>query len=159
QIINGTNYALVLNSGNYTQSSVTLNFTQKMLITGNAVLYVPGDFNMFGSSGLIIAPGASLKLYVGGANGRVNGQTMINGTRFATNFVYYGLPGNTNISLSGGTAFTGLIYAPRARLYVSGDTVICGATVTESVLASLGLALHYDESLAGFGVTTPYVVS
>ncbi len=138
---------------------VKLNLNKKIMVTGNAVLYVAGDFNMSGSSAIIIAPGASLKLYVAGANGSLSGQGVMNGTGFATNFVYYGMAGNTNVVLSGGTAFTGLIYAPRARLNVSGYSVICGATVTDSVSASLGFAFHYDESLAGFGATTPYVVS
>jgi hypothetical protein len=62
--------------------------------------------------------------------------------------------------LSGASGFTGLIYAPQARLTLSGaGTVICGATISDTVSASGSFTFHYDESLGGFGATTPYVVS
>ncbi len=83
----------------------------------------------------------------------------MNGTGFATNFVYYGLPGNLNVNLSGGTAFTGLIYAPEARLTLSGGSVVYGASISESVFGSGGFSFHYDESLGSFGTVTPYVVT
>ena len=155
-----TNYTYVLNQNvNYQISSINLVGKQKIMVTTQAVLYVTGNLSMSGQSAIIIAPGASLTLYVGGPSASLSGQGVMNGTGFATNFVYYGLPGNTSVSLSGGSGFTGIIYAPEATLNVSGGSLISGATISGSVSASGGFNFHYDESLANFGNGGSFIIT
>jgi hypothetical protein len=157
--VGGTNYAYVLDNGNYQLGNMSLAGQNKVMVTGRAVLYLTGSLNMSGQSAFIIAPGASLKLYVAGATGSLSGQGVMNGTGFATNFVYYGMTNNTRVDLSGGSGFTGIIYAPRAALNVSGGSVIYGATISDTVKASGGFNFHYDESLASYANGGNFIVT
>jgi hypothetical protein len=158
-IVGGTNYAYVLDGGNYQLGSMSLGGVNKVMVTGKSVLYVTGNLNMSGQAAFIIAPGASLKLYVAGARGNLTGQGVMNQTGFATNFVYYGLPTNTRVDLTGGSGFTGIIYAPQAALNVSGGSILHGATISDTVSATGGFKFHYDESLASFDNGGNFIVT
>src|SRR3954462_11638836 len=60
--VTSATYAYALGTGNYQMSSLNMS-GGTMIVTGDAVLYVTGDVSMTGLAQLIIAPGASLKLY------------------------------------------------------------------------------------------------
>ncbi|HKI69263.1 MAG TPA: hypothetical protein VKA67_06730, partial [Verrucomicrobiae bacterium] len=144
--INGTNYDYVLdglNGGLYQLSSLK----GTVYVTGgNNTLYVTGDatFNT-----IIVAPGASVQIYVAGAN-TVIGQVNNSGRPEALQ--YYGLPSNTSIALNGNGQFVGTIYAPNATFTANGggsNTLdIMGGVVVNAVNSLNGhIHLHYDESL------------
>ena len=151
--VGGTNYNFVLSSSDYSMSSFSLsgNANNRMLVTGNARLYVTGNVSLSGSSSIVIAPGARLQLYVAGASAALGGNGVVNGSASATNFSYYGLPSNTSVSFSGNAAFTGTIYAPNAALSLGGggnntyDFV--GASVSNTVQMNGHFNFHYDELL------------
>ena len=148
----GTNYAYVIGSGNYKLSQFMLNMSQKAIVTGNAVLYVTDNMNVSGAAQIIVAPGASLKLYNGAASGSISGNGVANQTGSAANFTYYGLPTNTRLDMSGTSGFIGVIYAPNADLTMSGGTTssfvdFTGASVSKTVTMSGARSFHYDESL------------
>jgi len=155
----GTNYTYVLGSGKYQANSINMNSHDTMLVTGNAVLYVTGNLSMTAQSQIIIAQGGSLKLYVAGTSGSLAGQGVANGTGNATNFIYYGMPNNTSVTLNGGSGFTGIIYAPRAALNVAGGSTIYGSTVSSTVSAAGGFNFHYDESLANYAGGAAFIVT
>ena len=152
-IVGGTNYNYVLSSTDYKMSSFSMSGSanNRMLITGNARLYVTGNVSLSGSSSIVIAPGASLKLYVAGASTSLGGKGIVNGSASATNFAYYGMPSNTSVSFSGNAAFTGTIYAPSAALSLGGggSTVydFVGASVSNTVTMNGHFKFHYDEML------------
>ncbi len=145
-----TRYALVLGSGNYMNNSVSLNGNQAAYVQGDAVWYVPGDFSLGGNAQLIIAPGASLQLYVGGAaDFRGNGVANVNES--ALSFQFWGMPTCTSVSLNGNGEFTGTMYAPNATLYGrgGGSDVMdhSGAAVMSAVEFNGHYSFHYDELL------------
>src|SRR5207244_9977712 len=78
----GTNYDWVVGPGNNQLGSVNISVGKKMIVTGDATLYVSGSFNTSGSTAsgnpgyVYIAPGASLKLYIGGT-GSISGAGVI----------------------------------------------------------------------------------
>jgi hypothetical protein len=115
------------------------------------VLYVTGDVSMTGLAQLIIAPGASLKLYVGGTTAHFAGNGILNQSGDTTKFSYYGLPNNTNLDLSGNAAFTGTFYAPNANMALNGGGNdiydLIGASVTKTVSMHGHFKFHYDEKL------------
>jgi hypothetical protein len=80
----------------------------------------------------------------------------------ATNFMYYGLPGNTDIKLAGNASFTGTIYAPEANLSLNGGgndtTDFIGASVTATATLDGHFNFHYDESLSKSGPTSSYAI-
>jgi hypothetical protein len=157
------NYNYVLRTGNYQMYSVTMSGDETMIVLGDAVLYVEGNFSMTGKSRLIIAPGASLKLYVGGPSAKFAGNGIMNENADATKFSYFGLPSNTELAFSGNASLTGSIYAPNADFTLNGggndvyDFV--GASVTRSVAMHGHFNFHYDEALGRKGGRTLYRVA
>ncbi len=133
-------------------------------VKGNATLYVTGSFTMQQINGqIIIEQNASLKLYVGGPT-TVLGQINVTppGAN-ATTFQYYGLPGNTSITMGGNGTFVGSIYAPEAALTLNGGGALpfdySGAMVVQSLVSNGHFDLHYDENLKRIGPVTGFVVS
>lgn len=162
--VGGTNYAYVLGGATYQMNSLSLSGNNAMLITGNAVLYVVGDVDISGNGGVIIAPGASLTLYVGGTTTKVTGSGIINEGGNAMNFQYWGLPSNKNIELGGNAGFTGTIYAPSANLQLNGggsSTVsdFIGASISKTAKLNGNFNFHYDESLKRIGPFRGYVAT
>lgn len=160
--VDGTNYTYTLGTGNYEILRMQLSGHEKMIVTGDAVLYVKEDVNMSGGSYIYIAPGASLKMYVTRQTS-ISGQGIANATGQAINFQYYGLPTNHQIDITGNAGFTGVIYAPQADLKLSGggnDTEdFIGASVTKSAEVAGHYRFHYDESLGTFGPFRGYTIT
>ena len=140
-MVGGTLYTYVLGNGNYL--SPTLG--NKVIVTGNAVLYVTGDIKFTGSDSLEIQPGASLTIYAGGASSQLT--AIMNSNTTARSFVYLGLPSNTSLSISGNSALTCAIYAPEADISLKGGTQVYGSIVARSAVMTGISAFHYDESL------------
>ena len=156
-------YAHILDDGNYQLSSVSMSGNEKMLIRGEATLYVTGDVSVTGNAQIIILPGGSLRLFVAGANADLSGNGVMNQNDDATKFSYYGLPTNTSLRMTGNAAFTGSIYAPNADFHLGGggaDIYDCvGATVTKTVQMNGHFNFHYDERLGRTGGFSRYRVA
>lgn len=156
-------YDYVLRTGNYQMFSLTMSGDESMIILGDAVLYIEGNFSMTGKSQLTIAQGGSLKLYVGGSSTKFAGNGIVNETSDASKFSYFGLPSNTSLAMSGNASFTGTIYAPNADFSLNGggndiyDFV--GASVTRSVAMHGHFNFHYDEALGRKGGRPLYRVA
>jgi hypothetical protein len=156
-------YNNVLIADRYQVENLTMAGSQKMLVLGtNVTLYITGNFSMSGSSEVIIAPGASLKLYIGGSTS-LSGNGIFNYTLDASKFMYYGLPSNTSISISGNAAFTGVIYAPSANVTLNGGGVtnydVVGAIVANTCTMNGNFEFHYDERLGRSQVLAKYTVA
>jgi len=146
----GTNYNWVVNPGNNQLSSVSVTSGKKMIVTGDATLYVNGNFNTSGTGYVYVAPGASLKLYITGT-GSVSGTGIINGSGYAKNFSVFGLPTCTAFSYSGSSAFIGTVYAPSADFSFSGSAGAFGSFTANTLKISGGAHVAYDKSLNAKG--------
>jgi hypothetical protein len=151
---NGTNFLL---TGTYVMDSVNINSASKpMIVTGNAVLWVKGNFVVSGvapNAGYVfIAPGASLKLYVAGTTTSISGGGIVNGTGLPSNFSYYGLPTNKSVNYSGSANFVGTINAPQAAFNISGGSSVFGAVICDSFSSSGGSSVHYDQAAGSKGI-------
>jgi len=171
--VGGTNYNFVLNGGRY-EVIGSQGLTGNVLVQGNAILYVPygSSLSFSGSDKITIAPGASLKLFVGCATASWSGNAAIVNQNLsipathdvgALHFQYYGLPTNTQLNMTGNAAFTGVIYAPSANLKLGGGGNnhydLVGSTVTQTVTMNGHMNFHYDEALKDWGPDLGYVVS
>jgi len=169
----GTNYNFVLGNGSY-QVIGSGGFKGNVLVQGNAVLYVPSgsSLSFSGQDKIVIAPGATLKLFVGCTTASWSGQASIvneniskpaTGDVGALHFQYYGLPTNTQLDMTGNASFTGAIYAPSANLKLGGggsnDYDLVGSTVTKTVTMNGHMNFHYDEALKDKGPALGYVVT
>src|ERR1044071_1363779 len=113
-------------------------------------LWVQNSVN-FPSSGQIMIPsGNSLSMYVSAGNANIGGNGVINLTGLSSAFQYYGLPMNTNFTLSANAAFVGLIYAPEAIFTLGGggnNTYdFLGASITKAVKMNGHFNFHFDEA-------------
>jgi hypothetical protein len=137
----GSNYTYVLNGYHY-QTNV---LNGSLYVAADAVLYVTGDANI---TNLDIASGASLKLYVGGGNTTLH-QVDVE-SKLPADFQYYGLPGNSNITIIGHDKLIGTIYAPNAT-FQAGEGLsafeISGAIIVDSIDMHSDFRLHFDASL------------
>jgi len=147
----------IVGNGNYLfTGDLALNSGEVLLVSGNAKLYVTGNFTMKASganSSAINIPGnASLKLYVGGQTTTLQ-QVNVNGNSFQ--FMCFGLTNNTSISWIGNAIYSGEVYAPEATLsFGSGGNSPMdfeGACVAQSIAINGHLSIHYDEDLKRTG--------
>lgn len=159
--VGGTSYDYVVSSGNYKVSSLSMSSKDKLIVTGDATLWLPNGFDMSGQSQIEIAAGASLKVYAG-TSGSIGGNGIVNAND-ASKFIFYGLPSMTTLSFSGNAAFTGAIYAPNAAFSMNGggnntyDFV--GASVTKTVTMNGHFNFHYDEALKNLGPGRGFVLT
>jgi hypothetical protein len=157
------NYAHYLNGGKYQMAVLTLTGSQIMYVAGDSLLWVTVTINISGNAKIVIAPGASLKLYMSGVDTYLGGNGVANETGSAFNFQYYGLPSNTSVVMGGNTSFTGTIYAPGADFSLGGggsDTYdFVGGSVTKTVQMNGHFRFHYDEALEPFGARRGYVIT
>ena len=152
-------YNYILDSQNYKLTSIG----GKVLVKGNAILYVTDSVQFTGNDSILILPGASLKMYVGASTARISGNGVINNGGNATNFYYFGLTNNTDLDFGGNAAFTGVIYAPQADFHLagSGNTTtndFIGASVTKTVHMNGHFNFHYDEALQRHGPSRGFII-
>jgi hypothetical protein len=139
---------MTLGNGSYSLNSFSgTGKGTPLIVSGRAVLYVPGNFSLGGGAEILIEPGASLTLYLGG-NATIGGGGVVNQTGLAANFSILGLPTCTSISYSGNSSFNGTVNAPQAAFSAFSSSDSFGAIIANS--ASLGGSggFHFDESLA-----------
>jgi hypothetical protein len=129
---------------------VNLSGGKTMYVTGDATLYVNGNFSTSGGGGVIIARGASLKLYIAGS-ASFTGNGIVNKSGRARNLSIYGLKTSTSFSYSGTSEFIGMVNAPNAALSFSGGAVAIGGFIGQSATISGGAHIVYDEDLRNLG--------
>jgi len=150
----GSDY--IIGSGNWYFGSLHVSGTQKITITGDAVIYFADDFTMTGQSELIIAPGATLKIYCAG-DYTLTGLGVFNQAGQAINAQFYGTETCGSVALGGNGNLTGVIYAPNADFTTVGNGDIYGAVVCETAQLTGNGNFHYDESLGRLGPRRAYV--
>lgn len=153
-------YNMILDSGDYAVLSIP-NGT-KMLVRGNARLYVTGTISMAGQSAIIITTTGTLNIY-GNGDAKLAGNGVINTTADATRFAFWGTPNCTDIELGGNAEFTGTIYAPQAYLHAGGGGSnqydIVGSAIVGSAKFNGHFLFHYDENLGKNGPRDAFVVT
>jgi hypothetical protein len=148
QVVNGggSNFT-VLGTGSYQLASFkSQQSKQPMMVNGNALLWVTGDFTVSGSGYVYIAPAASLILYVGGTT-TISGGGVVNGPGLPSSFSYIGLSSNDSMTYSGSAAFVGTVNAPQAAFTLSGGATVYGAIICNRFSGTGGSIIHYDRVL------------
>jgi hypothetical protein len=139
--VNGQTYDYILSNGNYLLSSLS----GKVLVTGDASLYVTGDVKFASGDLLQVATGGNLKLYVAGAETTIN--TVINETGKPASLTYFGLPTNKSVTMSGNSSLTAAIYAPGAVINLNGGVEFFGSVIARDATLNGHSSFHYDEAL------------
>jgi hypothetical protein len=146
--INGIAYTYLSQSGP-TKYSLTSFPAANVYVTGNVTVRLSGVSGSVILGDIVLAPGASLNLYVAAASTTVSGN--INSKGKPENFQYYGLPSNTAYKASGNAEFVGCIYAPNAAFTLGGggnsDLDFVGSCVVNTASMGGHYKFHFDESL------------
>lgn len=162
-VVDGVYYDFALFSSKYNLTDLRLSGSQKMLVRGDAILTVNRTIDLSGLSSIIIAEGASLKLYMNGESASIAGNGIVNQTGNALNFQYWGTENNKSIKLSGNAGFIGTIYALEAALQLGGggsDIIdFVGAGVADSITMNGHYRFHYDENLGKEGPKRGWVAT
>jgi hypothetical protein len=126
----GTTVVLDVQSSSYDLSKASINIGGGMTNAGTIIMYQErGTVTLGGSN----------------SGGAVNNQPK--------NFVYFGLPGVTSISMGGGSTFVGVIYAPEASMTLNGggsDNNFMGAFIVKKLTVNGHYNFHFDTSLLGY---------
>jgi len=146
----GSNITFLVSGTNRMSSFTSSDKTKPMVVAGNAVLIVDGDFTVSGSGFVEIMPGASLILYVGG-KGTISGGGIANDSGLPANLSIIGTDTCSRIDYSGSASFVGTINAPQADFTISGGANGFGAAIVGTFTSSGGSSFHYDTSLGGGG--------
>jgi hypothetical protein len=158
--VGGVYYNYILTNGAYLIKNLE---SSKVLVTGNAMLYVTDTLKFAGQDVIRIQSGASLAMYVAAPEAYIGGNGVINENGSALAFQYYGLPSNTSLQYAGNGTFTGVVYAPDAAFQLGGggnDVYdFIGASITKTVYMNGHYRFHYDEALDGLGPARDYIVT
>jgi hypothetical protein len=150
-IVGGVTYKHVFDTGDYryTLGNFNLVLLEKVLIRGNARIFIQGQTVIRDSASITIAnTNASVEWYANN-NVDIGGSGVINSTGLAKNFSLIGLNTCLSVIYSGTQRFVGTCYAPRADVVLTGTSDAYGAVVAKTFKLSGTMGLHYDESLKG----------
>jgi hypothetical protein len=132
-----------LHSGSYYFDHVTTLSATKLVIDGVVAMYLDGQLDLIGDDQITLLPGATLDLYVSGIVGQ-SGRVDLGGNPPSAFRLYVG--GNSAIlEASGDQRWSGLIYAPNARVAISGRTTVSGAIFAGQLDYSGELDLYYSS--------------
>ena len=153
--IDGIAYQHVITKSGYYKAS-TLEGSVYIGTNVRAQVYLTDSVSLTSKMQIRIIPEANrLTLYMAGSQFKLGGSGVLNETGSAGSFLYFGLPTNTDIVLSGNASFVGAIYANHADFTLGGggsDSYdFIGASVTKSVKMNGHFNFHYDENLANIG--------
>jgi hypothetical protein len=145
--IGGTTYTYLLDrEGDYQIASINMSSGHKMMITKKVRIYVGGQTQLSSDAEIIIGPGGSVEWYAGN-NVSMGGKGLVNNSGVAKNFSLVGLNNCVDITYSGFAQFIGTIYAPRAKVTITGSADAFGAIVANEINLQGTMSFHYDEAL------------
>lgn len=146
----------------YVPGDFTMSDGERIYVAANrkATLYILGNFTMDTEAQIQVAATGQLRIFVAGPRTFLD---YVNNQGPPRNFQYYGLPGNTNLTLTQITpALEGTIYAPNATFMVTHDNSLfnfTGALMVGNLVLTRPFNFHFDESLARRGPRRGFVVS
>jgi hypothetical protein len=122
-------------------------------ITGDATLFVAGNFTLASQSGIRIAAGAHLRVVVAGAMDFGTGSE-VNPGGSAENALFFGTASCTSVNIVGCPSFVGAVYAPNAAVLISGNTAVLGSVCGNSVTMNGTPRITFDNSLMNVSTGT-----
>jgi hypothetical protein len=132
-------------SGKY--AGINLGTGATVTVTGNVTLYITGQSNLGNSASIVVSPGSSLMLYLGGNLIEGNAASLVNQTNVAANLRVYGLPTCTQIDIKNTGDLYAAVYAPQAAVTIYNDAKIVGSIIGNSLESKNGGSFYYDMSL------------
>ncbi len=131
-------------------NSVATKSQKDVTIQGNVTMYVDGDIAMHAQAQIILAPGATLKIYQGTGNNELtlNGGSKAGGGDVdAYRYQFYSASTGT-MKFNGNSDNYGSFYAPHATVRQNGNATLFGKVTFKQIEVMNGnFTLHFDEDL------------
>ncbi len=154
-------------SSDYWFNNFTLDSEAELTVHGNVRMYITGDFLMDSNPELILAPGASLEIYMESGRFEMNSNAIANNGGMPIDLQVYSKaentvkddknwednepdvwdPGDAKVYLSSNNIFYGVIYAPRAHCWLDSNAGLYGSVRCRFVTTLSNLGFTYDEDL------------
>ena len=122
-------------------------------VNGRTALYIGGDLRVSGSLNVELGPEGELDVFVAGTLDGTGSMSFGDPMRPAATRVYVG--GSGEVSLQGGSAFVGNLYAPRAPISIAGSSDIYGSVFGRRIDSAGSLGVHYDRAILEVGEDCP----
>jgi hypothetical protein len=143
---------LTLSCGRYYFDNVT-GTGLGLTLTGRTAIFVAGDFDVQGSSQLMLDAGAELDLFVAG-NLRLGGADAFGWSDAPAKVRIY--VGGTTVSLDGSIGLAANVYAPNAIVHADASLAVKGALFAGGLDVQGAVDVEYDEAILDIlGCQTP----
>ena len=136
----------------YHIDKIDLSDGQELEIEGPVVVVVDNDVTVSGTGLISIQANGNATFYLNKGL-TMSGDGLVDNSSDPSRTVIYGLETNPNgqdFTLSGDATLHAAVYAPNAKLTISGDVNFYGSIVTNTAYISGVSNFHYDEQLNGF---------
>jgi hypothetical protein len=144
-----------IDGGSHEYDYINLGNSQVLTINRPSVLYVTGTTTLNNSAEVIVAPGGSLELYLGGDLVNQNSVGFSNETGDSSKLKIYGLPGCTQMDLKAKSDLYASVYAPEADITLFNSGSFIGAVVGNSFDMKYAGSFIYDTSLSSVNINDP----
>jgi len=168
----GNQVGLGLDASDYWFNNVTISDTT---IYGNVRMYVTGNFTLDSDAELTLAPGASLEVYMESGRFVLDSNSVTNNGGLPINMQVYSRAvdtvkddkdwqndepdiwddGDQKITINSNSIFYGIIYAPRAHVWLDSNVQVHGSVRGGFVDVKSNLNFTYDEALDTFLTGNP----
>jgi hypothetical protein len=126
-------------------SSLTVGGGGTLRISGNITIVCDGQFSSGNGATIEILPNSSVKLYCSGAT--VNGGSAIVDGANQSRMTLFNT-GTSQVTVSNGATFNGVIMSPRGAVSVSGSGVVYGAILGSSLSVTGSGVVHQDTRIS-----------
>ncbi len=144
---------IVLPCGRFYSSSVQGSGALDIRVTGRVLWFIAGDLRLEAPLEVVLAPGASLDLFVGGT---ITSRERVHlGSREQRGALRIYSAATTSQSLSGEVEIYGGFYAPEADLVLNQNTTIEGSLWVRRLTQGGPMVLRYDSALVSAAMCAP----
>jgi hypothetical protein len=140
---------LELGDGHYFLDSINAAGAVRLIVTGEASLFVAGDVDLAGALEVELDDDATLDLFIGGDLSAAGDLHLGSAARPAGVRVY--LDDGGDLSVAGALALGGALHAPGATLAAAGELDFVGSLLIGSLAEAGSINVVYDADLADAG--------
>ena len=152
ELVSKGNYLLgagidtISESGDY--SSFVMDTNSQVIIDGDVILNVAGEFSMAGNTEIYITEGSSLQIYLGGTFIQDSDSKVTIQTDVPTALSIFGTEGfSSDMNWYSNTDFYGSVYLPNSTFNLQSNIDIYGALTANYLNVASNARVHYDLAL------------
>ena len=145
-----SNQQQTLSAGTYRYTNVELNSNSSVKVTGDATIYVEGNFQLGGNTKFVTTNDTcAITLYVNG-NVELNSNSLVSAGDKPTNLKLFVTSGGT-LAMNANSRFFGAVKAPLSAMSLNSNAILYGAAIAQQFQVNSNAKVHYDLALGSGG--------